>query len=149
MRHSYDNEYRCYSDLVKFNTFEDRFDYLKLKPGLSNCITFGYDRPLNQTLYQSRMWKQIRDKIIIRDNACDLGIEGYDLYGNIRIHHMNPITKQMINERNPYVFEEEFLICVSFDTHNAIHYGSITGYDLVSRWKVVERKPMDTVPWKQ
>ncbi|MDR2395780.1 MAG: hypothetical protein LBD57_04205 [Endomicrobium sp.] len=110
--------------------------------------TFGYDRYLNQALYCSSYWKRIRNNVILRDGACDLGIKGYDLYGNITVHHMNPITMDMINDRHEYVANEEYLICVSFDTHNAIHFGSRTGADITSKWKIIERTPNDTIPWR-
>jgi len=138
---------RSYSELSLLQTYEERFDYLKLV-GVVGEVTFGYDRYLNQMLYQSREWKRIRNNVIARDQACDLGIPGYDIYGTLRIHHMNPITIEMINNNDPSVYDEEYLICTNFDTHNALHYGGWTGESWNSKWKLIERKPNDTVPWR-
>jgi hypothetical protein len=144
---NYHSKDRSYSELRSLLTFEERFDYLKLV-GVVGATTFGYDRYLNQLLYQSREWKHIRNNVIFRDNSCNLGIEGLDLYGNIIIHHMNPLTVEMINERNPFVFDEEYLICTDYDTHNALHYGGHNGESVSSKWKVIDRSPNDTVPWR-
>lgn len=111
-----------YSDLSTIPTYEERFKYLQLKGAVGND-TFGYDRYLNQILYNSPEWKRLRNQIIIRDNGRDLGCEGYEIYGRILIHHMNPITIEDIVSRDPIVFDPENLICVSHNTHNAIHYG--------------------------
>ena len=84
---------KTYSELIKLPTFEDRFDYLKLN-GIVCDVTFGAKRYLNQVFYRSKEWKRIRRDIIIRDNGCDLGVEGFDIHSNIYIHHMVPITEE-------------------------------------------------------
>lgn len=134
---------RTYSQLIKFKTFEERFQYLKLD-GAVGQATFGFDRYLNQQLYRSHEWKKVRDEVIVRDNGCDLAMEGFDIYGRVYVHHMNPILINDIRERNEFLFNPEYLVCVSFDTHNAIHYGDES---LLPR-EPVERTPNDTTPWK-
>lgn len=134
---------KTYSELCEIKSFEERFEYLKLN-GIVGTDTFGFNRYLNQILYRSSEWKKIRNKIIIRDNGCDLGVEGYDISGRILIHHINPITIEDVRNRNSIIFDLNNLITVSHNTHNAIHYGDkdllITG--------PVERKLNDTCPWK-
>lgn len=132
-----------YSELSTIPTYEERFQYLQLKGAVGND-TFGYDRYLNQILYNSSEWKRLRNQIIIRDNGRDLGCEGYEIYGRILIHHMNPITVEDIVSRNPIVFDPENLICVSHNTHNAIHYGDKNLLIMVP----VERTKNDTCPWR-
>lgn len=134
---------RTYSELITIPSFEDRFAYLKLN-GLIGKETFGFDRYLNQTLYKSKEWKDLRHAIIARDLGCDLAVEGHDIYGPITIHHMNPITDKDILERSELVFNPEFLICVSHITHNAIHYGDISLLEIAP----IVRAPNDTCPWK-
>lgn len=134
---------RTYSQLIKFKTFEERFQYLKLD-GAVGQATFGFDRYLNQQLYRSYEWKKVRDEVIVRDNGCDLAMEGFDIYGRVYVHHMNPILINDIRERSEFLLNPEYLICVSFDTHNAIHYGDES---LLPR-EPVERMPNDTTPWK-
>lgn len=134
---------RTYSQLIKFKTFEERFQYLKLD-GAVGQATFGFDRYLNQQLYRSYEWKKVRDEVIVRDNGCDLAMEGFDIYGRVYVHHMNPILINDIRERSEFLLNPEYLICVSFDTHNAIHYGDES---LLPR-EPVERTPNDTTPWK-
>lgn len=135
---------RTYSELSKLNTFEERYRYLKLN-GAVGEETFGFDRYLNQILYQSDEWKRCRRDIIIRDNGCDLGCEGFEVHGRILIHHINPITVDNIVNRNPKVFDPENLILTSHNTHQAIHYGN---EDLLIRAQV-ERSKNDTCPWRQ
>lgn len=134
---------RTYSELITLDTFEERFRYLKLD-GVVGRETFGYDRYLNQILYNSPEWKRCRNGIIIRDNGCDLGCEGYDIHGQILIHHINPITVEDVLNRNPIVFDPENLISTTHNTHNAIHYSDenllITG--------PIERRKNDTCPWR-
>lgn len=132
-----------YSELITISTYEERFKYLQLKGAVGND-TFGYDRYLNQILYNSPEWKRLRNQIIIRDNGRDLGCEGYEIYGRILIHHMNPITVEDIVSRDPIVFDPENLICVSHNTHNAIHYGDESLLILAP----VERTKNDTCPWR-
>lgn len=132
-----------YSELILLPTFEERFEYLKLN-GTVGTATFGFDRVFNQQFYQSVEWKRVRDEIIVRDCGRDLGIQGREIYGRILIHHMNPITITDIQHVTPYLLNPEFLICVSHDTHNAIHYGDAS----LLAMEPVERKPGDTCPWK-
>ena len=135
---------RTYSELIKLKTFEERFDYLKLN-GTVGKDTFGFDRYMNQLLYHnSKEWKAVRRKVIVRDNGCDLGVEGYDILGKILVHHLNPITKDDIKNRSPTIFDLNNLICVSHNTHNAIHYGD---ENLLVK-APIERKLNDTCPWK-
>ena len=135
---------RNYTELSKLQTFEERFNYLKLD-GIVGKETFGYDRYLNQILYQCPEWKSVRNKVIIRDNGCDLGIIGHEIQNRIIIHHMNPITVEGIKSRNPIVFDPEYLISTVHRTHNSIHYSD---EDLLPK-NPVERKPNDTCPWKR
>lgn len=136
---------RCYSELITLPTFKERYAYLKLG-GRVGADTFGFDRYINQQLYQrSRKWKQARDLVIIRDNGCDLGVEGFEIYGKIIVHHMNPITMDDILKERDWIFDPEFLICTTHNTHNAIHYGD--EHQLVTAPTV--RTSNDTCPWKQ
>lgn len=136
---------RTYSELCKFQTFKERFKYLQLADGRVGEDTFGFDRYLNQQFYRSREWKRLRDELIIRDNGCDLGIDGYNIYGRVIIHHMNPITKDDILNQTDYLMNPEFLICTTHNTHNAIHYGDESLLVL----DPIERTKNDTCPWKQ
>lgn len=135
---------KTYSELIAFPTYEERFRYLQLK-GAVGKDTFGYDRYLNQILYNSQEWKRFRDKIIIRDNGCDLACEGYDIHGRILVHHINPIRVDDVVNRNPIVFDPENVVCVTHNTHNAIHYGDESLLVLLP----VERTKNDTCPWKR
>lgn len=136
--------FRSYTELKRIDNFEDRFDYLKIG-GSVGIETFGFDRYLNQALYRSKEWKRTRDIVIARDLGCDLGIEGREIYDKIIIHHMNPIDEQDLIERNPDIFNPEFLICTSHNTHNAIHYGDKS---LLTKGPI-ERLPYDTCPWRR
>lgn len=135
---------KTYSELSKLKTFEDRFQYLRLD-GIVGEETFGFDRYLNKILYQSDEWKRCRRDIIIRDNGCDLGCEGFEVHGRILIHHINPITVDDIVNRNPKVFDPENLILTSHNKHQAVHYGN---EDLLIR-APVERSKNDTCPLKR
>lgn len=135
---------RTYSELIKLPTFEERFQYLKLD-GDVGVETFGFDRYLNQAFYSSDEWKSIRNQVIIRDNGCDLGIEGREIYKRIIIHHMNPITKEDLLYRTEYLLNPEYMICTMKNTHDAIHYGD---ENLLFK-EPVERKPNDTCPWRR
>ena len=135
---------RTYSELIRFPTFEERFEYLKLG-GRVGEDTFGFDRYLNQIFYRSQEWKRIRDQVIVRDNGCDLAAEGYDICGRILIHHMNPISLRDIEERSDILLNPEYLICTTHNTHNAIHYGD---NNLLTTGPI-ERTPFDTCPWKR
>lgn len=112
---------RSYSELKMLSTYEERYDYLKLL-GKVGEETFGFDRYLNQHLYQSPQWRTVRRQVILRDDGLDMGTFGYDIVGKIIVHHMNPITIEDIENENPDIFNPEYLICVSEETHNAIHY---------------------------
>ena len=135
---------KTYSELIAYPTYEERFRYLQLK-GAVGKDTFGYDRYLNQILYNSQEWKRFRDKIIIRDNGCDLACEGYDIHGRILVLHINPIRVDDVVNRNPIVFDPENVVCVTHNTHNAIHYGDESLLILAP----VERTKNDTCPWKR
>ena len=134
---------KTYSELILLPTFEERFKYLQLN-GRVGDDTFGFDRYINQNFYRSTEWKRIRDLIIMRDNGCDLALEGYEIYGRILIHHMNPITVKDVELSTEYLMNPEYLICVTHNTHNAIHYGD---EKLINKGPVVRTKN-DTCPWK-
>lgn len=133
---------KTYSELITLPTFEERFRYLQLG-GTIGEETFGFDRYINQQFYQSPEWRALRNHIIVRDCGCDLGIEGREIYKYIVIHHMNPITKEDILSRSDLVMNPEYLICVSPNTHRAIHYGDESLLITVP----VERRKNDTCPW--
>lgn len=139
---------RTYAELIKLETFEERFNYLKLD-GRVGDDTFGFDRYLNQRFYTSKEWKRIRDEVIIRDRGCDLGLYDFDfgeyeIMGQIYIHHMNPITPKDLIEMNDLVINPDYLICCSKNTHNAIHYGE----SALLNNKPIVRMPNDTCPWR-
>ena len=135
---------RTYSELITLPTFEERYQYLRLN-GRVGEETFGFDRWLNQKFYKDPEWLRIRDEVIIRDNGCDLAIQGREIYSRILIHHMNPITKDDILQRSKYLLDPEYLICTIKNTHDAIHYGD---ENLLVKGPV-ERKPNDTCPWRR
>ena len=135
---------RSYAELKRIRSFSERYDYLKLDGVVGNS-TFGFDRHLNQALYTSKRWLQVRNEVIFRDEGCDLGIPGYEIEKGLLIHHMNPITIEDLEEQKDYVFDPEFLICVSSRTHNAIHFGDKT----LLRTLPKERSPGDTCPWRR
>lgn len=135
---------RTYSELSKLKTFEERFKYLQLSDGHVGADTFGYDRYLNQQFYKTREWKRLRDELIVRDNGCDLGIEGREIFGKIIIHHLNPISKDDILNQTDYLTNPDYLICTTQTTHNAIHYGD----ESLLLTTPVARTPNDTCPWK-
>lgn len=145
---------RTYSELITIPTFEKRFDYLRLD-GVVGKETFGYERYLNQILYNSQEWRHFRNNIIIRDNACDLAHNEHEipswrdekgiLHGpKILIHHINPITIDNIRNRNPMVFDPENVITTILSTHNAIHYGD----ESLLPKAPIERSQNDTCPWR-
>lgn len=134
---------RTYSELITIPTFEERFEYLQLK-GSVGKDTFGYDRYLNQVLYRSPEWKRLRNQIIIRDGGCDLACDGYDIYDKVLIHHLNPVTVEDVLTRSRKVFDPDNLVCVSHNTHNAIHYGDV---DLLVTGPIIRTKN-DTCPWR-
>lgn len=134
---------KCYSDLIEFETFEERFDYLCLHQRVGDP-TFGYDRYLNQIFYRSIEWRRTRGDILIRDGGCDLGIEGREIFKYPIVHHINPVTLEMIENRDEILFDPENLITVSDNTHRAITYGDAS---LLIRLPV-ERRKGDTSPWR-
>jgi len=135
---------KSYSEMIRLNTFLERFEYLKLK-GKVGDETFGYSRYLNQHFYHTREWKNVRDQVIIRDNGCDLAIDDREIRDRILIHHINPITEEDILDRNPLVFDLDNLVCVSKLTHDAIHYGDS---NLLPSDTIVIRTKNDTCPWR-
>lgn len=136
---------RTYSELITLPTYIERFNYLKLG-GRVGADTFGFDRHINQNLYQRNpRWKEARDIVIIRDNGCDLGVEGYEIHGKIIVHHMNPITLDDILNDRDWIYDPEFLICTVHNTHNAIHYGD----ERLLMTAPIERTKFDTCPWKR
>ena len=134
---------RTYFELSKLKTFEERYRYLRLN-GKVGEETFGFDRWLNQRFYKDPEWLSIRDKVIIRDNGCDLGIKDRKITGRIIVHHMNPITKEDILRRSDFLLNPDYLICTVKNTHDAIHYGD----DSLLINEFVERSRNDTCPWR-
>lgn len=134
---------RTYSELLTLPTFKERYEYLRLG-GAVGADTFGFDRYLNQIFYKSSEWQSVRRQVIIRDNGCDLGIDGYDIHGPILIHHMNPICVEDIINRSDMLLNPEYLITTVLATHNAIHYGDAS---LLQTMPQIRRKN-DTCPWK-
>ena len=135
---------RCYSELEELPTFEQRYRYLALN-GTVGRSTFGFDRWVNQRFYRSRDWQRIRHAVILRDQGCDLGIDGYEIYSNLVIHHMNPMGVDEIIHGNEEILDPEFLITTTHQTHNAIHYGDES---LLPR-PHVDRRPGDTQLWSR
>lgn len=133
---------RRYSELITLPTFEERFEYLRLD-GIVGQDTFGFDRYLNQVFYRSQKWKSVRDFVIVRDNGCDLGVDGHEIYGRIIVHHMNPLTTIDIENETEFLLDPEFLISTIHNTHNAIHYGNS---NLLIKGPMVRTKN-DTSPW--
>lgn len=135
---------RTYSELIEIPTFIERYRYLRLG-GKVGKDTFGFDRYLNQILYKNSRWLYTRDKVIIRDNGCDLGIPDREIHSRIFVHHINPITKEDIINRDPKLFDMENLICTAKNTHDAIHYGD-EGLLIL---EPIERSQNDTCPWRR
>lgn len=134
---------KTYSELIRLSTFEDRYQYLAMH-GTVGKDTFGSDRYFNQKFYKSRDWRRIRDQVIVRDGACDLGIKGREISGRVIIHHMNPFSMDDLTSDDALeLLNPEYLICVSHETHNAIHYGDAGLLPEI----FVERRPNDTCPW--
>jgi hypothetical protein len=133
---------RTYSELIRSSTFEGRFKYLALRGGVGDS-TFGFDRYINQMFYASREWKQARQHVILRDNGCDLGVDGYEIHDRLYVHHMNPMEPEDVFEGNLSILDPEFLITTSHTTHNAIHYGD----ERQLPKPIVERKRGDTKLW--
>lgn len=138
---------RTYQELMTFSDFKSRYRYLRLD-GQVAADTFGFDRYVNQRFYRSEEWKRVRNYVIVRDtigdNCCDLGVPGYEIYGRIYIHHMNPISLRDIRDASEYLLNPDYLICTTHLTHNAIHYGD----ESLLITEPVERSRDDTCPWK-
>lgn len=133
---------KSYPELLHISDFVGRFEYLALHGGVGHS-TFGHDRWMNQAFYRSREWKQIRQFVILRDDGCDLGVPGYDIHGQITIHHIVPMTPEDFEAGNPMMLDPDNLITTTHDTHNAIHYGDVS----LLRLPLPERTPGDTVLW--
>ena len=133
---------RSYTELRRIQTFEERYEYLALRAQVG-APTFGFDRWINQDFYHSREWRSIRSAVIARDLGCDLGIEGYEIYQRIYIHHMNPMAVEDLTEGDDSIIDPEFLISTTHRTHNAIHYGD---QNLLPR-QFSPRTPNDTKLW--
>ena len=135
---------RTYSELKQLKTFEERYEYLKLE-GQVGVDTFGFDRYLNQVFYKSPEWQSVRYEVIVRDNGCDLRIEGREIHTKILVHHMNPISKEDILHRSDILLNPEYLITTLKRTHDAIHYGDA---DTLIK-DPIERAANDTCPWRK
>jgi len=135
---------RTYTELLRHKTLEDRFRYLSLRGSVGD-VTFGFDRYLNQDFYRSRQWRRLRNQVILRDGACDLGIEDYEIPNGrkIIVHHMNPMTEEDIIHGVSSILDPEFLITTTLKTHNAIHFGD----ERLLPQPLVDRKPGDTKLW--
>jgi len=133
---------KLYSEMIRINSFEDRFEYLKLG-GVVGQATFGFDRYVNQSFYKSFEWRNVRDHVILRDNGCDLGFPGYEIHTEILVHHMNPVSIDDIVSHAEWILDPEYLITTTQTTHNAIHYGDRS----LLVQPLVERKPGDTRLW--
>jgi hypothetical protein len=136
------NRIRSYTEMLQFLTFKDRYEYLRLRASVGES-TFGFDRWINQQFYRSTEWKRTRDIVIIRDHGMDLGVDGYQIFDKIFVHHMNPMRLEDLDEGDPDIFDPEYLISVTLDTHNAIHYGD----ESLLPEPFVERRPGDTRLW--
>lgn len=134
---------RRYSELIKLPTFEERFEYLKLD-GRVGKMTYGSDRIFNQAFYRSKEWRDFRNKVILRDNGCDLGIEDREIFDKVIVHHINPMTIDQLEAGGEDLFDMENFICCSHNTHEAIHYGDTS---LLVKTEFVERRPGDTKLW--
>jgi hypothetical protein len=134
---------RTYSGLLRLNTFEERYEYLRLD-GTVGKETFGFDRFINQRFYKSLEWKRVRDIVIVRDDGCDMGVKNREIQGKILIHHMNPISLKDIMAQSEYLLNPEYLISTSGSTHNAIHYGD----EKILIQAPAERSKNDTCPWR-
>lgn len=133
---------RSYSELRRLETFEERYEYLQLK-GSVGTSTFGFERHLNQNFYRSTQWRQVRNVVIARDLGMDLGVDGFEIYDKIIIHHMNPMTPTDVEYGNEDILNPNYLITTTHKTHNAIHYGDAS---LLAQ-PLVERRPGDTKLW--
>ena len=135
---------KTYSELSQLDTFEDRYQYLKLNGAIGE-ETFGFDRFINQNFYKSPEWKAVRDFVIVRDNGCDLGVDGYEIRGKIYVHHINPILLKDIVDQSDILLDPEYLISPTHPRHNAIHYGD----ENVLNKAPSESGKSDTCPWRR
>ena len=137
---------KSYSELIRYSSFEDRLNYLMLH-GSVGFDTFGFDRYLNQAFYKSREWQIVKNQIILRDGACDLGVPGYEIPDGVPvfIHHINPITADDVKNHNPILLDPENLITTVFKTHQIIHYGLQNNSQPSLS---IDRTPNDTCPWR-
>lgn len=138
-----DRYLKSYSELCEFRTLQERFQYLKLNGAVGEEL-FGYARYLNQEFYHGARWRDVREQVIIRDQGYDLGVYGWKIQGHIYVHHINPITLDMLRDDDPILYDPENLISCSYDTHQAITYGL---ENLLPR-PIVVRRPFDTCPWR-
>ena len=134
---------RSYTELCRYTTLEDRFEYLKLD-GVVGDVLFGYARYLNQVFYHSREWMEAKEAVIIRDRGYDLGVPGWKIVGTIYVHHMNPVTLQQLKDNDPILTDPENLISCSYNTHQAITWGN----KLLLPQPIVVRQQNDMCPWK-
>ena len=139
----FNEEVRSYSDLLGFVTFEDRFEYLRLNGEVGEEL-FGYARYLNQEFYHGARWRDARERVIIRDGGYDLGVPGWKIVGHIYVHHMNPVTLEQLKWDDPALYDPEYLISCSYNTHQAITWGD----PKLLPQPMVIRRPNDTCPWR-
>jgi hypothetical protein len=136
------NNVRSYQEMKRFITHEERFDYLKLRASVGES-TFGFDRWINQNFYRSAQWKHTRNVVIARDMGLDMGVEGFEIYDKVIVHHMNPMRPEDIDDGDPDILNPEYLVCVAHRTHNAIYFGDKS----LLPQPLIERKPGDTKLW--
>lgn len=134
---------RTYSELISLPTFEERYDYVRISDGVIGNDTFGQMRWINQQLYSSPEWKQLRNHLIVRDNNCNLAHPDYPIFGKVILHHLNPITIEDFEQHRDVIFDPENLVCVCYDLHNRIHFGRG-----VLPGTPAERTANDTCPWR-
>lgn len=135
---------KSYSEMIALPTFLERYNYLRIG-GHVGIETFGFDRYLNQALYRSNEWRDFKRDMILRDNGCDLGCEGHEIYARALLHHINPISPEDIIRRSKKIFDPENVITTILNTHNAIHYGDESLLVIAP----IERTRNDTCPWKR
>ena len=135
---------RTYRELSQLRTFEERYEYLKLSSIIGDK-TFGFERYMNQEFYRSPEWKRVRREVILRDNGCDLGVDGREIVDRIEIHHITPISLEDFENGSPLLLDLNNLICTSPSTHKAIHYGES---NLITPSEPTIRRPNDTCPWR-
>lgn len=134
---------KSYRNLILLSTFEERYEYLKIQ-GVVGESLFGFDRYMNQEFYTSREWRQFRNRIIARDEGCDLGLRDFPIGGQVIIHHINPLVIADFENSSDALFDPDNVICVSYNTHQAIHFGDET----LLPSGPLERRPFDTCPWR-